>query len=842
MARLVLLLIISLVFQTPGADGATPVSPWGQEPAGDGDAARGVPPYGTWMQAPPKPARPAQAVPGEAGALPQDLDPAQRARAERNAEALADPTEAAAGFERKGATPPTPAIEPDPERLWLDRGFRLPRLGQNLSEGRLAQRSLDATYRIQAGDQLRVVTWGGTALNEVVPVDASGSVALPGFGAVPVAGRSLAEAQTALTDLARSHFRQAGVLVGVEQAGAVAVTVVGDVADPGSHSLPAGATILDALSAALGVLPSGTLRDLQVRAPGAEPITVDLYRLAVDGQADQLRPLVPGTLVFVGVRGPEVQVFGAVQRQAAVELRRDETLAEAIRLAGGLRGDADTQVIRVLREGEGGQDLRQLSLADLDGVVVAPGDRILVSARAALGQRREAIRVSGQVRSPGVYAWSDGLTVAAALAAAGGILPDAELPKALIRRQRAEAQALTVAEGISVPTLHELVGPVSGATIMEPLDELIIPVHPPLVEKGLRINVRGAVMHEGAQPFTPGMTVQQAILLSGGLSADAQIDAADLVRVNIDASGDRSVERIRIDLRRILLGETGPILKPLDEIVVRQRNDRRIGVTLRGAVRNSGEFVLAQGATLGQVMALAGGLSDQAFVEGIRLFRQSEVAAAAEYIERLKQQLEAAVAVNQRALVGGGSGAEEDFKALQVTIAQQEAEIAKLAKARATGRLLGLDFRGLLIEARSESDVVLQDGDLIEVPIRPGTLRVFGEVMNPGSLRHEDGLRVQTLIARSGGYTQQADQKRVFVVRADGAVVATAAGKGSAWDGVKRGWITTTLKTIELKEGDTVIVPPDLEFKASKLVVAKDLTTILFQIAVAAATVVAVAG
>jgi len=103
------------------------------------------------------------------------------------------------------------------------------------------------------------------------------------------------------------------------------------------------------------------------------------------------------------------------------------------------------------------------------------------------------------------------------------------------------------------------------------------------------------------------------------------------------------------------------------------------------------------------------------------------------------------------------------------------------------------------------------------------------------------GLNVRTLIARSGGYTQQADRRRVFVVRADGAVVATAAGRGLAWSGAKRGWISTKTTTVPLEEGDTATAPPDLTFKPSKMVIAKDLTQILFQIAVAAATVIAIA-
>src|SRR5690606_10848238 len=150
---------------------------------------------------------------------------------------------------------------------------------------------------------------------------------------------------------------------------------------------------------------------------------------------------------------------------------------------------------------------------------------------------------------------------------------------------------------------------------------------------------------------------------------------------------------------------------------------------------------VAQGVTVGEVITLAGGLTADAFPEGIRLFRTAEVAAATEYIERLKGQLEAAVAVNQRSLLSGTGGDPRDVQALQITIAQQEAEIARLANARATGRLLGIDFIGLLA-GRDNADVAVQDGDVIEIPIRPGTLRIYGEVMNAGSLRFEPKLRV----------------------------------------------------------------------------------------------------
>ena len=723
---------------------------------------------------------------------------------------------------------------------WTDRGVHLPRLGQQLTEGRLAPRPIGAEYRLKPGDRLRLVTWGGTAQNEVVLVDPSGLLAIPGFGAVPVSGLTVADAQLALTELVRSHFKQAGVLIGVEKAGAIAATVVGEVNTPGYQSLPPGATVLDALAAAGGVTPQGTLRAIAVRTSDGKEQRIDLYAIAVAGEATGLNALPSGAVVFVPLRGPEVQVFGAVRRAATVECLPGDTLQTALELAGGLSAAGDADIVRVLRESDQGQGMLQWPVAQLNDQPVHDGDRMLVIRRAELAQRRDGIQIDGQVRSPGTYAWTDGLTVGDAIRLAGGLLPNAHVDQALIRRQRAEAQDVAVGAGVVVQSLNELIGPVTLSTPLEALDKLVVPAFAPLATSDLVVTVNGAVNQPGPQSFTPGMTVRQALLLAGGLRADAQVESADLVRIDLEASGARSVRRISLDLRAILSGKELSVLQPRDEVVVRIRNDQRLSITLRGAVHNSGSFTVAQGATVAEVIALAGGVTDEAFVEGIRLFRISEIAAAEEYIERLKQQLEAAVSVNQRALLGAGGGNANDIAALQITIAQQEAEIARLARARATGRLLGVDFPGLL-GGRPEANISVQDQDIIEVPVRPGTLRIYGEVMNAGSLQFDTGLTVPVLIARSGGYSQQADRRRIFVVRADGAVVATAAGRGLAWSSAKRGWITTRIDTIPLQEGDTIIVPPDLTFKPSKMAIAKDLTQILFQIAVAAATVVAIA-
>ncbi len=96
-------------------------------------------------------------------------------------------------------------------------------------------------------------------------------------------------------------------------------------------------------------------------------------------------------------------------------------------------------------------------------------------------------------------------------------------------------------------------------------------------------------------------------------------------------------------------------------------------------------------------------------------------------------------------------------------------------------------------------------------------------------------------IRRSGGVTDRADRHRIFVVRADGSVVAGAGFQGTYWDHQQRRWVRVSLDRIVLMEGDSVVVPPDLEYNPTGLLLAQSLSTTFFQIASAAATVAVLA-
>lgn len=747
---------------------------------------------------------------------------------------------AAAPVPAVAAVPPPAPIEPNALtpagiEVWLDRTTRLPRLAANLIRQVPQPRPIGQDYRLVPGDLLRLVTWGGVQMNQQVPVDPAGTLALPGIGAVPVSGLTVAEAQARLTELLRTQVRNAGLIVAVDSAVGAGVTVTGEVNTPGALTVPPGGTVLEALAAAGGIRDGGTLRAIQVRTGKDAGATVDLYRIALDGDSSALVPLPPGAQVHVPLApGAQVQVFGAVRRPADIELAPEAPLAQALAFAGGLAPGADPANLRLLREGPDGQVMVQVSAAELGRIAAKDGDRLLIDERRSVGAGSGSIVVDGQVRDPGTHAWREGLSVVDALTGAGGVLPGGDVSQLVIERTLAEPRSIDLGGGIMGRIFKELVADVGPTTVLRPLDRLVVPQAPQLSQQRATITVQGAVRSPGTFPFNPELTVRDALKLAGGLLPEAQTDQADIVRVRIAASGQRDVERLAVELRPVLDGAPGQALMNLDSIVIRTRTDDRVRITITGEVANTGSFVLPRGTTLRQALTIAGGLTADSFPQGMRFYRVSEAKEAQRQLEEMVRQLSQAVAVNQQQLATANTPTGQ--KILQATVMQQEAELARMQRATATGRMAGIDL--LRVAAGDESaDFVLQNGDSIEIPSRPGTIRVLGEVMVPGSLRVEPGLRATDAIRRSGGTTAQADLDRVFVVRADGSVVASAAFTGTAWSPSERRWVRTDLRKLELLEGDSVIVPPDLEYHRDGMELAKDWSQILFQVAAAAGTV-----
>jgi protein involved in polysaccharide export with SLBB domain len=117
--------------------------------------------------------------------------------------------------------------------------------------------------------------------------------------------------------------------------------------------------------------------------------------------------------------------------------------------------------------------------------------------------------------------------------------------------------------------------------------------------------------------------------------------------------------------------------------------------------------------------------------------------------------------------------------------------------------------------------VLLRDGDKLLIPKRTQEITILGEVQSPTSHVYEAGLTRDDYIAKSGGATQKADRKRIYIVRANGDVVT----------GERSGWFRRS-QSVEMHPGDTIVVPLDTE-RIRALPLWQAVTTIIYNLAVA---------
>ena len=251
----------------------------------------------------------------------------------------------------------------------------LERLTRLSAERRAESRPDD--YVLGEGDLLSVHAVGLDELNQRVRVDGNGTVALPLLQTVPVAGKTLADAQHDLTSRLGEFMYEPQVSVFVEEYRSQQAGVVGAVQHPGLVSLTQrNATILDALSAAGGMTPEASGRiyliPAEVRAEAAaapasgvqSPIMLDLKELGQSARSDFFAlPVRPGDVVMVPGTG-EFILGGWVNEPGSYPLKSALTLRGAVATGGGLAFPADSGRIHIYRlTGNGNSETHEVDYA-----------------------------------------------------------------------------------------------------------------------------------------------------------------------------------------------------------------------------------------------------------------------------------------------------------------------------------------------------------------------------------------------------------------------------------------------------------------------------------------------
>jgi protein involved in polysaccharide export with SLBB domain len=287
--------------------------------------------------------------------------------------------------------------------------------------------TVPADYVLAPGDEVVLTIWGSVDADLRLPVDRSGRINVPRVGSILVAGTRYADLPALVQRQAARTFKNFELAISLGQLRGVRVFVTGFVAKPGVYSVNNLTTVSSVLfGKAGGPSVTGSWRNIEIRRGGAVAARIDLYQLLSLGQNSGDELVRAGDVVHVGAVGPQVALVGSVNKEAVYELKANETLADLLRMAGGLSAVAEKSRLAVERLDERSeQRVRQITLPADAGLALASGDvvRAFSAIDSVLPQQRQSkrIKVEGEVLRPGDYILPPASTIADAIKAAGGM-------------------------------------------------------------------------------------------------------------------------------------------------------------------------------------------------------------------------------------------------------------------------------------------------------------------------------------------------------------------------------------------------------------------------------------
>lgn len=695
-------------------------------------------------------------------------------------------------------------------------------------------------YTIGPGDSVEIQFLGNVKGLYTLTVARDGTIRLPEIGAVAVAGMRFSELEDMLTATVGEQMIGTRVTVGMGRLRSLQVMVTGDAENPGAYTVGGLSTVSNVLVAAGGVRAIGSLRRVRLLRGGEVVSTLDLYDLLLRGDSRADVRIQSGDVIFVPPLGQTAGVTGEIRRPAIYEFRGAATAGDLVALAGGLNeAAASTHATLERIEAGRGRVVIDVDLATPAGRAtrLRRGDILHIPpVRTTLN---DSITLAGHVHHPGATQFRAGMRLTDVLPTIEDLKPGADTHYVLIRRELPLDRRIELRSADLAAAWQARGG--DADVPLTPRDHLVVfdlgggrePLLRPLIEDFRRqstldapagtVTVGGSVRMPGEYPLEPGMTVRDLVRAGASLAEAAFGAEAELARYEVIDGESRRTRVETLDLAAALAGDAAAnlTLQPFDILTIRrvpQWTDQEF-VTLAGEVRFPGRYPVRRGETLAALIVRAGGLTDQAFADGAVFTREALREREAQQVRALADRLEKDLAL----LAVQASQTSQDAQGLP-SLAAGQSLLGELRNAQPVGRL-AIDLPRLLRGGPGGgADIVLRGDDRLLVPRRSQEVTVLGEVQTTTSHLYQAGLTRDDYLGLSGGLTQKADGRRIYVVRANGQVAAAA---GSRW---------LPRRGIDIRPGDTIIVPVDAE-RLPPLPLWTSVTSIIYNLAVAVAAV-----
>ncbi len=616
-----------------------------------------------------------------------------------------------------------------------------------------------ANHVIGTGDMVTINIWGASQLSIEAEVSADGYVVVEGIGPIKLAGLRVTEANKVLTGKLGQYYNDCSIQLSLTEARSIQVQVMGEVQTPGTYTLSSLSTAFNALYSAGGISKIGTLRDIKVYRSGRLISTIDVYDYILNGNSRGDVRLEDNDVILVGAYDCLVQIKGNVKRPMWYEMKKSETVGDLIRYAGSYSGNAYTKKVRVTRKSDDEYSVHTVDEFQMGAFALADEDMVEVdSIRARFSNR---VEVRGAAKHPGFYELGKDInSVRTLLLAAEGLSENVYEGRAIMHRENPD---LTL-QMLSVD-VHGIIAGTANDIPLKNNDVLFIPNKTDMMGERM-VDVKGEVVYPGEYPFADSTTIQDIVLQTGGITQAgslARIDVYRRIRDNVSPiTSPTTTEAFRFSLNEdfSIHQDTTFYLQPYDIVVVRKSPsyEEQRNVTVKGEVNFVGEYSLThKNYRLSELIKACGGLTDMANIHGASLTRKMT---EEEIKNRNLANIKAQIQLYEDGLKQGNDMNMQLADSLLSLKSTTDSTIA-----------VAIDLEKAIANPGSNDDIVLREGDVLNVPEHSNVIRISGEVMQPVSIPYEEGRSLAYYIKNAGGYSNMASKKKVYGINTNGSVV-----------------------------------------------------------------------
>ncbi len=465
------------------------------------------------------------------------------------------------------------------------------------------------SYVLDAGDEVAISIFGVSQADLLLTVEEDGFVRPPNMPRIYLQGRSLGQAR----ELVKSRMQQYYVFADgqfsltLNVARTVTIYIYGEVEAPGTYTLSALNSALNALVAAGGPTSAGTVREIE-RIRGEEVRTIDIYSFLKNPALASGLNLRDNDVIYVKPRLDLIQAVGGVVRPMFYELEAREGLSQLVEYAGGFQPRAAEEAIRITRYEDGRLLVDDIAFSTNATYTLEDGD--VVAVPIIEEPIAEYVTVAGAVLLPGEFSFRENITVRDVIQRAR-LRPSARQDLAFIERTNDDNTTRLIRVDLSS----------ESETALTPLrrGDVIRVLAAGRFVDAAGVTIRGAVRDSVRSfrfPADGSLSLEEAILLAGDVTPQAQDEAVVQRR---DPADPAKLTYLRIPLDQASSFE----LQPDDEIIIytESRYSDSPTVSVLGAVRSPGTYSWSTALEVSDLIYLAGGLRLDAQPNRVDVYR-----------------------------------------------------------------------------------------------------------------------------------------------------------------------------------------------------------------------------